>query len=43
MATSAYVLIDGDFCLCFDWGRLLPVVWLMATSAKIWFVTPSLV
>jgi len=33
MATSAYGLIDGDFCLWFDEWRLLPMVWLMATSA----------
>jgi len=38
MATFACGLIDGDFCLWFDWWRLLPVFWWMATSANSWLM-----
>jgi len=33
MASSAYGSVNGDFCLWFDWWRLLPVVWRMTTSS----------
>ena len=40
MTTSACALIDGDFCQMVDW---LVSSREMATSAKIWVVTPSVV
>jgi len=32
MASLACGLMNGDFCLWFDWWRFLPMVWLMAIS-----------